>query len=74
MRSPSTPQPAEVLADYIQRGMMNMKQVNGVLSRCNCGFSFEDTGDLDEFKVSIEINAEDASLEVDLSEDHRNVR
>jgi|GEM_PF-626892 len=74
MRLPSTPELAEILADYIQRGMMSMKQVNGILSHYNCGFSFENTGGFDEFRVAIEITAEDAIPEVDLSADHPNVR
>lgn len=74
MRLPSTLQLAEILADYIQRGMMNMKQINNILAYYHCGFSYKDSGDFDEREVSIEITAEDTIPEVDLSEDHPNVR
>ena len=74
MRLPSTPQLAEILADYIQRGMMNMQQINSILAYYHCGFSYKDSGDFNERKVSVEITAEDTIPEVDLSENHPNVR
>ena len=74
MRLPSTPELAEILADYLQRGMMRSKQVNDILSHYNCGFSFRDIGGQDRVKVSVEIISEDAIPEADLSNDHANVR
>ena len=74
MRLPSTPELAAILADYLQREMMSMKQVNEILSYYNCGFLFKDVGGLEKVKITVEITAEDAIPDVDLSKDHANVR
>lgn len=74
MRVPSTPELAEILADYLQRGMMSMKQVNEILSHYNCGFAFKDIGGLENVKITVEITAPDAIPDVDLSKEHPNVR
>lgn len=73
MRLPSTPQLAEILADYLQRGMMRTKEVNAILEHYNCGFRFRDRG-YDETNIEIEIVAAEAIPDHDLTQDHPNVR
>ena len=74
MRVPSTRELAEILADYLQRGMMVIKQVNEILSHYNCGFLFKDVGGSEKVKISVEITAEDALPDADLTKEHPNVR
>jgi hypothetical protein len=73
MRVPTTVQLAEILADYLQHGMMGRKQINAILKRYNCGFEYKDVGD-DASDIDIEITADDAIPDDDLSKDHPNVR
>jgi hypothetical protein len=73
MRLPSTAQLAEILADYLQHGMMGIADVNAVLEHYNCGFRFKDKG-YDETNITVEIVAADAIPDTDLSKDHPNVR
>ncbi len=74
MRVPDTTELAEILADYLQRGMMQIPTVNRILRNYNCGFTYEDVGNGDEFKVGIAVTSEDAIPEPDLSQEHPNVR
>jgi hypothetical protein len=79
MRVPSTSELAEILADYLQRGMMRLQQVNEILSYYNCGFRFkdigkDDVGGFERVKITVEITAEDAIPDADLSKEHPNVR
>jgi hypothetical protein len=76
MRVPSTPQLAEILADYLQKEMLSTKRVNDVLNRYGCGFSFERVDALASNKTTIKVNvlAVESIEEVDLNSDHPNVR
>jgi hypothetical protein len=74
MRVPSTAQLAEILADYLQRGMMGIADVNGILKRYNCGFRFKNLTPHDAPNIAIEITATESIPEADLSKDHPNVR
>lgn len=78
MRLPSTSQLAEILGDYLQRGMMNRAQVNGILKDYNCGFRFQDIGDDDigddRTNIDIKIVAADSIPDADLTAAHPNVR
>lgn len=74
MRVPDTAELAEILADYLQRGMMLMPTVNQILRSYNCGFTYEDLSNGDEVKVGISVTSEDAIPEPDLSQEHPNVR
>jgi hypothetical protein len=69
MRLPETSELAEIIADYLQRGMMPMATVNRILRDYNCGFSYQDVGKADDIKVSILITSEDAIPEPDLSKE-----
>jgi len=74
MRLPTTPELAEILADYLQRQMMPISTVNRILRDYNCGFSYQHVGPADEFKVTIIVTSEDAISEPDLSKEHPNIR
>jgi hypothetical protein len=74
MRLPSTSQLAEILADYLQRGMMTVAEVNGPLKLYNCGFRFEVVEGFERKHIEIEIVAEDSIPDIDLTKDHPNVR
>jgi hypothetical protein len=74
MRLPTTSQLAEILADYLQRGMMNGTQVNAILTDYNCGFRFNDISDNEFVNIDITIVAPDSIPDADLTKDHPNVR
>jgi hypothetical protein len=76
MRVPSTPQLAEILADYLQKEMMNTKQVNEILSRYGCGFSFEEVDSVrhDKPTIKVKVLTVESIEDVDLNSDHPNVR
>lgn len=74
MRLPSTVELAEILADYLQRGMLDRKTVNGILKIYNCGFRFKDVGGTDGVDIEVSIQNEESIPEPDLSKDHPNVR
>jgi hypothetical protein len=74
MRLPSTSQLAEILADYLQQGMLTARQVNAILKRYNCGFRFQDVGGFDSTDIDIDIVAADPIPDADLTDDHPNVR
>lgn len=74
MRVPTTSQLAEILADYLQREMMNRRQVNAILTDYNCGFCFQDISGDDSIDIDIKIVAADSIPDADLTKDHPNVR
>jgi hypothetical protein len=74
MRIPSTPELAEILADYLEKGMMRRKDVNEILSNYGCGFTFERDGYRSHAPVEIQVVPVDSIDEVDLKTDHPNVR
>jgi hypothetical protein len=74
MRLPETTELAEILADYLQRRMMSIATVNRILRDYNCGFSYQNIGQADEFKMGIVVTSEDAIPEPDLSKEHPNIR
>lgn len=76
MRIPSTPQLAEILADYLQEGMLATEQVNEILERHGCGFFFEEVQSRhDDSKIiKPKVQPIDSIDEADLNTDHPNVR
>jgi hypothetical protein len=75
MRLPSTSQLAEILADYLEQGMLATKAVNEVLSHHGCGFSFAESEDrYDQRHISLEVSPLDALPEADIDSEHPNIR
>jgi hypothetical protein len=75
MRRPTTPQLAEILADYLQKGMINTKSVNEILGRYGRGFSFDERDSFrDGRTIKVEVLPVESIEEVDLNSDHPNVR
>jgi hypothetical protein len=76
MRVPSTPQLAEILADYLQKEMIGVRQVNDVLARYGCSFSFEEVDSVRDNKTTVKVKVlpVESIAEVDLNSDHPNVR
>ena len=74
MRLPSTAELAEILADYLQSGMLCRKTVNEILKNYNCGFRFKDIGGMDGVNIEVSIQDAESIPEPDLSKDHPNVR
>jgi len=76
MRVPSTLQLAEILADYLQKEMMSTTQVNEILRRYGCGFSYEEVDSVrdDTTTIKIKVLPVESIEEVDLNSDHPNVR
>jgi hypothetical protein len=76
MRIPSTPQLAEILADYLQKGMVQTKSVNEILSNYGCSFSFEEveSSHSEETRIKVKVTPVESIDDVDLNNDHPNVR
>lgn len=75
MRSPSTVQLADILGDYLQAGLLGVREVNEVLAEANCGFAFtEQDVDPDRFLVRIKIVSASDIPDADVSSDHPNIR
>lgn len=75
MRIPTTIELVEILADYLQQGLLRRGAVNAIRNSCNCGFSFaaqEERGD--KVKISVEILSVDEIPDADLSHEHVNIR
>ena len=75
MRRPTTVELAEILADYLQEGMLEPKAVNDVLREANCGFVFRkhETSD-DRISISVKIISVSEIADADLSHEHPNIR
>jgi hypothetical protein len=75
MRVASTVEVAEILGDYLQAEMLELRSVNDVLRDGNCGFRFRvrESHD-DRISVSIEIKSLKDIGEADLSDEHPNIR
>jgi len=75
MRIPTTIELVEILADYLQRGLLRRSPVNAILKSCNCGFSFaaEELRN-DKIKISVQILSVDEIPDPDLSHEHVNIR
>jgi len=75
MRIPSTIELVEILADYLQQGLLRRGSVNAILKSCNCGFSFAaEEQRNDKVKISVEVLSVDEIPEPDLSHEHVNIR
>jgi hypothetical protein len=75
MRRPTTVELAEILADYLQAGILELRAVNDLLKEANCGFVFRkhETAD-DRISISIKIISVSDIADADLSRDHPNIR
>ena len=69
----STAQLVEILADYLQSEMLNVKSVNTILKTNNCGFTFRDRS-YDAIDIAVEIAPVDAIEEADVTDEHPNIR
>ena len=76
MRLPTTAQLVEILADYVQKGMLITRDVNSILLEHNCGFSFveSEVGPDGELHIDVEVVPVESIPEVDLTSEHPNVR
>jgi hypothetical protein len=75
MRIPTTIELVEILADYLQQGLLRRNAVNTILKSCNCGFSFAaEEQRNDKVKISVDILSVDEIPEADLSHEHVNIR
>jgi hypothetical protein len=72
MRIPSTPQLAEILADYLQSGLLDASDVNDILRSDNCSFSYQ-TRRLDE-EVELIVSSPDEIEDAGFESEHPNVR
>lgn len=70
VRLPTTSQLAEILADYLQRGMMNTAQVNAILTDYNCGFRFHDISGGESVNIDIKIVAPESIPDADRHADN----
>ncbi|HLM79889.1 MAG TPA: hypothetical protein VK302_04570 [Terriglobales bacterium] len=75
MRVPTTIELVEILADYLQQGMLPQGMVNVILEECNCGFSFG-IQELYNGKttVTVRVVPVEEIPEPDLSQEHVNIR
>lgn len=75
MRIPTTIELVEILADYLQQGLLQTRAVNSILKKCNCGFKFsvEELRN-DKTKIIVEVLSVDEIAEPDLSQEHTNIR
>jgi hypothetical protein len=76
MRRPTTVELAEILGDYLQSEMLDVRKVNNLLKDGRCGFSFKSPEAFGRDKVAISVNVvpTDSIPEPDLSSDHQNIR
>lgn len=75
MRRPTTVELAEILADYLQEEMLEIKAVNDLLRDANCGFVFRkhEAGE-DRISISVKIMSVSEIADADLSREHPNIR
>lgn len=76
MRVPSTVELVEILADYLQEGMMEISTVNGILRQYGSGFKFEtvESNRHDSPTVQVKVAPVESIEEADLDADHPNIR
>ena len=70
MRRPSTTELVEILADYIETGMLDSDLVNDIFAQDQCSFRFDNEHD----EVTVEIDSISEIPEEALTTDHPNIR
>ena len=70
MRRPSTTELVEILADYIETGMLDSNLVNDIFAQDQCSFRFDNEHD----EVAVEIDSISEIPEEALTTDHPNIR
>lgn len=73
MRRPNTPDLVEVLADFIQEGVLNARDANEILENENLSFHFNECGSLDDRAVQVKVLSVE-EIEESESEEHPNIR
>lgn len=73
MRRPNTPDLVEVLADFIQEGVLCARDVNEILENENLSFHFKEDGSLDDRDVQVKVLSVE-EIEESESEEHPNIR
>src|SRR5271157_1906432 len=74
LRIAETVELAEILADYLQEGMLRKGDVNEILEEHGCGFSFTEVDGYYGSHISLNVAPVESIPDADLTAEHPNVR